>query len=352
MSEEKDSFQIVNSHNEWDPLEEIIIGTALNARIPSQDKSFKALSDNAHDLLFSDIEGDFPKKIIDETEEDISILINELTKLDIIVRRPSQLKMDNFKTPDWSSDSFYPYCPRDVITVIGETLIETPNVFRSRYFETFAYRDLFVEYMKQGARWISAPKPRLQDTLYEKQESQTLAIANHEPVFDAANIVRAGRDIFYLVSDSGNELGAQWLQSALGHNYQVHPCQDLYSSVHIDTTLVLLRPGLLLANPERVNEDNLPDPLKKWDILYAPDMIEYQYSELKPISSPWLGMNLLMLSESLAVVDSFQTPLIKLLEDKGIDVLPFTLRHGRTLGGGAHCITLDVRRKGELENYF
>lgn len=30
-----------------------------------------------------------------------------------------------------------------------------------------------------------------------------------EPVFDAANVLRAGRDLYYLVSGSGNELGAR-----------------------------------------------------------------------------------------------------------------------------------------------
>jgi N-dimethylarginine dimethylaminohydrolase len=42
----------------------------------------------------------------------------------------------------------------------------------------------------------------------------------------------------------------------------------------------------------------------------------------------------------------------RLLEKYGIDVVPVLLRHGRVLGGGPHCITLDVRRKGNLENYF
>lgn len=63
-------------------------------------------------------------------------------------------------------------------------------------------------------------------------------------------------------------------------------------------------------------------------------------------------MNLLMLSPKLAVVDKNQYPLIKLLESKGIEVIPVLLRHARQLAGGFHCVTLDVRRTGKLENYF
>ena len=81
-------------------------------------------------------------------------------------------------------------------------------------------------------------------------------------------------------------------------------------------------------------------------------MVEYQYSDFYPISTPWLGMNLLMLRPDLAVVDAHQTELIRMLEKRGIDSLPLKLRRGRTLGGGFHCITLDVRRTGALEDYF
>lgn len=62
-------------------------------------------------------------------------------------------------------------------------------------------------------------------------------------------------------------------------------------------------------------------------------------------------MNLFMLAPDLAVVERSQTPLIKLLEHNGIRCVPLRWRHGRTLGGGFHCVTLDVRRRGKLEDY-
>ena len=36
----------------------------------------------------------------------------------------------------------------------------------------------------------------------------------------------------------------------------------------------------------------------------------------------------------------------------GLDVLSLRLRHSRMMGGGFHCVTLDIRRKGTLERYF
>ena len=81
-------------------------------------------------------------------------------------------------------------------------------------------------------------------------------------------------------------------------------------------------------------------------------MEEYTYSDLPPMASPWLGMNLFMVRPDLAVVDKHQKPLIALLEKHKISVLPLLLRHGRSIEGSFHCVTLDVRRTGKKEDYF
>jgi hypothetical protein len=55
---------------------------------------------------------------------------------------------------------------------------------------------------------------------------------------------------------------------------------------------------------------------------------------------------------NLVVVDQNEPSLIRLLEKEGLDVIPLRLRHSKMLGGGPHCVTLDVRRAGTLERYF
>ena len=52
-------------------------------------------------------------------------------------------------------------------------------------------------------------------------------------------------------------------------------------------------------------------------------------------------MNLLMLDERTAIVERTQTPLIRLLESEGFEVIAVPIRHARTLGGAVHCVTLD-----------
>ena len=63
-------------------------------------------------------------------------------------------------------------------------------------------------------------------------------------------------------------------------------------------------------------------------------------------------MNAFSINPNLVVVDRDQTALIKLLEKEGLDVIPLKIRHSKMMGGGPHCVTLDVRRTGALQRYF
>ena len=142
----------------------------------------------------------------------------------------------------------------------------------------------------------------------------------------------------------------------MGEEYRVHFFKDVYYGSHIDSTFVALRPGLVLCNPARVNEDTLPEIFRQWDRIYSPPMESQDVHSpeylAKSIGSAWIDMNLFSINPGLAMVDRDQVDLIKLLEKNGVDVIPHKIRHSRMLGGGYHCVTLDIRRKGKLERYF
>ncbi len=301
-------------------------------------------------------QGPFPQQIIEETEEDLNAFAAVLEELGVTVKRPESWPHEaRFSTIHWESEGFYNYCPRDIMLVIGDQIIETPNVIRSRAQETFSYRTMMVDYLKSGAKWYSAPKPMLLDSLFEVDLDKPTP-RNDEPAFDAANVLRLGRDLIYLVSSTGNELGGQWLQTILGDAFRVHFLKDVYYGSHIDSTFVALRPGLMLCNPARLNDETLPEILKQWDVIYSPPMEStdnYDADYLsKSIGSNWINMNLFSIHPNLVVVDHDQTALIKLLEKQGLDVIPLKLRHAKMLGGGFHCVTLDIRRTGTFERYF
>lgn len=344
------------SCNEWDQLEEVIVGNPLNAQFPTADPSTQ-LAEYPDRPLSEIPRGDFSQQIIEETEEDLNGFVEILESCGVTVKRPETWPHEStFSTINWESHGYYNYCPRDVLMVVGDRIIETPNVIRSRYQETFSYRTLLMDYMKSGAKWISAPKPMLLDSLFEGVDLNKPVPRDDEPAFDAANILRFGEDLIYLVSATGNEMGGHWLQSILGDQYRVHFLKDVYYGSHIDSTLVALRPGLILANPSRLNDDTLPEILKQWKVIYSSpmentDRYDPEYLS-KCIGSDWIDMNAFSINPDLVVVDRNQPTLIKVLEKEGLDVIPLKLRHSKLLGGGPHCVTLDVRRTGKLERYF
>lgn len=55
-------------------------------------------------------------------------------------------------------------------------------------------------------------------------------------------------------------------------------------------------------------------------------------------------MNLFSVSPHLVVLEEHQTELRKELEKREIDCAMLPCRHQRTLGGGFHCVTLDLIR--------
>jgi N-dimethylarginine dimethylaminohydrolase len=348
-------MSVVWSCNEWDPLEEVLVGNPLNARFPTADLSTR-LAEFPDRSLEQIPKGPFPQQIIEETEEDLNAFVAVLEELGVAVKRPETWPHEaRFSTINWESEGYYNYCPRDILLVIGSHIIETPGVIRSRAQESFSYRKLLMDYLLSGAKWYSAPKPMLLDSLFDVDLEKPTP-RNDEPAFDAANVLRLGRDLIYLVSSTGNELGGQWLQTILGDDFRVHFLKDVYYGSHIDSTLVALRPGLMLCNPARVNDDTLPEILKQWDIIYSPPMESATKRDAgylsRSIGSAWIDMNLFSINPNLVVVDQDQTGLIRLLEKQGLDVIPLKLRHARMMGGGFHCVTLDVRRAGTLERYF
>lgn len=343
----------VNSYTEWGNLKEVILGRAENAQIPKiKNHDIHCVDYANYDSVNNLPGGIYPEQIIEETIEDLNVFEKILIDLGIKVHRPELFDYSTTHgSPHWSTDAYYGYCPRDSALIIGDMIIETPMPLRARYYETLALKPIFKNYFLNGSKWISAPKPSLLDELYDRSNLDNPTLTEYEPAFDAANIVRCGKDIFYLVSNSGNKLGASWLQNLLGEKYKIHILDNIYAYVHIDTTILPLAPGKVLLNSSRVNEKNLPEYFSKWDKIWATDMIETPYVKDWAPASPWLGMNIFSINEKTIVVESRQTHLIKQLENKGFDIIPIQLRHARTLSGGPHCVTLDTVRDDQYGDY-
>jgi glycine amidinotransferase/scyllo-inosamine-4-phosphate amidinotransferase 1 len=79
-------------------------------------------------------------------------------------------------------------------------------------------------------------------------------------------------------------------------------------------------------------------------VLYVDQVVEqdfYQY----PYASKWIALNMLVVDPNTVIMDSDQRVLQRELEKRGITVIGHRLSHSRTLGGGFHCVTLDLWRE-------
>jgi glycine amidinotransferase len=163
----------VNSHNEWDPLEEVIVGRLEFAIFPAWDMiNLFTMPPGEWEVYADHVAGKagnpYRLEIVQAAQKNLDEFIRILKSEGIIVRRHDLVQHYAlpFSTPAWRVDSgFCSANPRDVFLVIGNEIIETPMADRARYFESWAYRSLFIEYFKAGARWTAAPKPMLTDAV-------------------------------------------------------------------------------------------------------------------------------------------------------------------------------------------
>ena len=331
----------IYSKNGWDPLKEVIVGRADFATVPPYDASMQNfMYANLDPVAIKEFSGPYKTKIVDEANQDLQNLCTVLEGLGVVVHRPDIVDHSRpIQSPRWRTTGWHNYCPRDIFLCVDNMLIETPSVMRCRAFETWSYHSILKDTL---CRWFSAPTPRWDDSSFDFSDLSKPTLMNEEILFDAANIVRINNDLLFQISNSGNKRGLNWLQTMLPH-YFVRPIYG-YSGAHIDSTIVPLREGLVLFNADRCQPDNYPEYFENWDKIF--------FNDFKPcgildngIASNAIGMNLLSINPNLVIIEENQKSLIAELKRHDIESIPLPMRHARTLGGGFHCVTLDVRRQ-------
>ena len=302
---------MISTYNEWDPLREVVVGTATNANWPSTDPVFAQEQFKTTWTETPVPAGPVPDWIVDEANEDLDTLANTLSDLGVVVHRPTDIDFV-------SRGGMYNYCPRDRLLVYGDTVVDVPMMYPCRDMELEA---LSVVRDRAG-RFLTMPRDR-------------------GIVLDAANILRLNDDWLFLNSASGNHEALEWLSDTF-LDVCIRSC-NFYAGVHIDSTIVPLREGLVMLNASRVTEQNCPDVFRKWDKIWIDDVVAQDFYKY-PYASKWIALNMLVVDPRTVIVDRNQPDLIYRLEQWDFTVIPLELRHSRTLGGGFHCVTLDLVR--------
>ena len=367
---------IVNSWNEWDPLKHIIVGRADGTMVQAPEPA--CVRDWPEYGFPLGTYGPLPKEMEDIANEQLDNFAAELKKRGVKVDRPTPLDFSQkVATPDWEQDSMFGVMPpRDLLMTVGNEILEATMSCRSRFFEYLAYRPLLQRYFNEDPnfRWEAAPKPRLTDKTYvdgikfweyaesfpdeEQIERFTMNkqwnLTEHEPLFDAADVGRFGKDLFVQRSTTTNGAGIDWLRRHFSNHrvhevlfYEAHP-------MHIDATFIPLRPGLAISNRQRVpltEEMKQLFAMNDWEIIPC---AEPALSKKPPLCfcSVWLSMNTLLLDEKTIFVEEQEKAQQEQFDKLGFEVIPVPFWGVGPFGGGLHCATADVYREGTMQDYF
>ncbi|PFH62183.1 hypothetical protein XA68_14724 [Ophiocordyceps unilateralis] len=349
---------LVSADNEWSPLKAVIVGRAEGSAFPSELAHMMAATMPAEHLANFKQSNPFPAEILTKAQEELDNLAALLRDQGIRVYRPNKV--------DWLKVGGYTGAmPRDGLMTVGSTVIEAPFAWTCRRQEIkLAYTGILDELVSGGAvRICRAPLIAGNDSLYDHvsqrqavgsngntKHSHGWAINNSRPAFDTADFMRFGKTIIGQLSHVTNRRGVQYLQAMVPEGYRVELLDTTDEhAMHIDATILPLRKGLLVYNPQRVTESSLRQHtvFQDWELHSYPFEPLPRGPDSPPLymCSPWLVLNALSLDDKRIVVEANDTQFASWVKDKfGMEPIMCPFQHVHSIGGSFHCATVDLVR--------
>lgn len=326
---------VINSHNSWSQLEEVWLGDVYPA------KWYDHLDSQVRDIFY---------RLTEITKEDLLHIQKTLESFDIIVQRPQYDQIEDYV--DHHGQLTKPQiCPRDTFLTVGNTLLCHP-------VQKIAWQQCLKEYEKDF-RSVVKDNPNIN-------------------ILNGANVVRVGRDIV-IDRDCFDFL----------YNNQFNDSRYRVSIVanggHMDGCFAILKPGLILANHyfddydrtfpgwEIIMLDNptynaapstgykQPYPVyngKFWDTsvgttnMFNDHIIKHALDWVGCYTETYFELNCLVINESNVVMLSENYQLAETLSTHGINVHWVPFRARSFWDGAMHCLTLDIRRRSTIEDFF
>lgn len=351
----------VGSHDNWSPLEEVWLGDVYPA--------------SWYDHLDSEIRDCF-YELTERTKQDLDIIEKKLQNFGVQVCRPNYDSIDNYIDP-YTQQLIKPeICPRDMYVTIGTTLFAKKNpTLPNSYSPWQTHIDR-----------------------YEQQGSSVKHVLDKSSVrLNGATTVRAGRDLYFdlihnvqfspedpavrkkFIIDSFNDL--------YGELFEEHRVHLLFNGGHIDACFSLLKPGVILGNMY-FSDTDYERTFPGWNLINVnqPQFWNHARKNKNKINTPsnglwwlqdmsyskafnnhvlkhaqtWVGnytetffeVNCLVIDEHNVVIPGENEQVFRTLENFGITAHPVPFRTRTFWDGGMHCITLDIRRRGNCVDLF
>ena len=371
----------ISVYNNWDPLEEIWLGDVYPAHF--------------YDDLEPDVRDSF-YELTEWTKTDLNAIQKKFEEFGVIVRRP---KIDGDKSQYLHNNKFLlkpPICPRDDNGVIGEKLFinGTPDASYAPFKEMYPKENIVCPF---GPNMDLSKTPIVSGASVVK--------IGKDIIFDNGLFVPANTGHM-----SNNEKKARIFQDFYKFetvNTKWFPENRLHFSTnggHCDGCFMPVKPGLVLttrywvdyerilpgwkhiniSEPTWTNIEKLIKAGAKINQLVSNNTLEiiptglnghnnwagyisnlprHFNAYVKKHCKEWIGnyketffeVNTVMLDENnIMCTDTVSAydPLYEELERNGVKVHIVPWRVRGFWDGGIHCITLDVRRRGTMKDYF
>ena len=380
----------INCHSDFQPLKEIIVGRSYH-----QD-SFNFIKEpRIRDPL---------KRILEETETDLLDLCAVLEEHNVKVYRPDsppvelvQEYIDNSAQPPIPSlavrdgyitvaDTLYRFVYKEEMNSIFNLLIDgkTFDPYRRKYNDFNSLEPMNTEELKELTRSLLSDGTNMYTKDYGKfipnmdDTNHIKTIRTH--LMDAPCLVRLGQR---LIVDHFPSYQRKWINK----EFSQYTLFNTDIRGHSDGAFCPIKPGLYVHTKDWQEEYKKSAP--GWEGVYLPnqgwesDVIK-QFKEIKFSNDgkwwvqgeehndalinfvkswldDWLGyidettfdVNMLSINENLILCTNEPPQQVKeAFKRHKVEYIITPFRHRFFWDGGLHCITLDVNREGNCEDYF
>jgi len=375
-------------HQHWDPLKVCVVGTTYGPEHYSW-------------ILDARLRGIF-EKIASETVEDLDNLAQILKSHGVDVMRPTLEPTQVKRTPP-------PMVPRDWMIMVGNTFYENisecdETVNNIKFSE--AYRDIkdpawddyysYWDFQRHAPEWIkeevhatiplSVPKHAYTEIFehISKQGNTIKTNAYNHHALNGACVSRIGKDLYWSTQrDDALDVEAPDILAFAGKEFASYRNTVVNTGGHSDGVYCPVVPGLIIStNYVTEYKDTFPD----WEIVFLPDQgknavrpfldlklknqgrwwipgYEYDNALIEFVDTymdDWVGfveetvfdVNMLVIDTKNVIIFGEHQQTIDALERHGVTPHIAKLRHRYFWDGGIHCVTTDLHREGNQQDYF
>lgn len=364
-------------YQHWDPLRVCAVGRSY----PPEFYSWVQVS-HVRELF---------ERIAVETEEDFQQIIKKLNEFDVEIIRPELPEFDLLKGRSKLPPP--PMCPRDHMIMVGKDFYYNIDQWTEFYNNVRDPDWPDANDIKQLPIWIQhechelhgwgirSNDPCWSNIIeYVRRQGNNVNKAPHH-VINGAMVSRIGRDLYFSTEDYGQDQSL--IENIAKKTFPSYRRHIVRTGGHGDSTYCPVCPGLIISLKDvPAYSETFPG----WEVVYLPHQswsavkpfldlkdrnhgkwwipgFEYDKDVIDFVESwlnNWVGyveetvfdVNMLIIDPKNVMVFNYNEQVFNALERYGITphIVPF--RHRYFWDGGIHCVTLDLDRKGEMQDFF